>query len=271
MSDKKPKRTVHLRPRYYRWFVEPDVEWVETNTGYATLDWQVPIDQSAVVLIDVWECHYLQDTSARSEQIIQQKIRPLLAACRQHGLQLIHAPAPNVAKHYLDWRPKSRQTPEPLTETNQSTRWPPSDFRRKSGLYTDFAKPKEARQNEIDHLVANRQMHPDVRPEGADVVVADGQELHRFCSQRQILFLFYIGFNTNACILMRDYGTLEMSKRGYEIIVLRDCTTGMESHQTHDLLWQTRGAVLFLEMFGKHSITSPELIDALATSRSDLE
>ena len=69
-------------------------------------------------------------------------------------------------------------------------------------------------------------MHPDVRPAGTDMVVTDGQELHDFCSQRQILFLFYLGFNTNTCILMRDYGTLEMGKRGYEIIVLRDCTTG---------------------------------------------
>ena len=62
----------------------------------------MPIGQSAVVLIDVWECHSHQGTSARVEQIIQQKIRPLLTACRQHGLQLIHAPAPNVAKRYSD-------------------------------------------------------------------------------------------------------------------------------------------------------------------------
>ena len=68
---------------------------------------------------------------------------------------------------------------------------------------------------------------------------------------------------------MRDYGTLEMGKQGYEIIVLRDCTTGMESYQTHDQLWQTRGAVLFLEMFGKYSITSPELIDALVSIQPD--
>ena len=114
-------------------------------------------------------------------------------------------------------------------------------------------------------------MHPDVRPKGTDVVITDSQELHRFCSQRKILFFFYLGFNTNACILMRDYGTLEMGMQGYGIIVLPDCTTGIESYQTHDQLWHTRGAVLFLEMFGKYSITSPELIGALASSRSDLE
>ena len=207
----------------------------------------------------------------RNESFSKRKDTPIIDGLPTARATVDSCPAPNVAKHYSDWQPKPHQTAETATETNQSTQWPPLDFRRKSGLYADFAKPKEARQNEIDHLTANRQMHPDVRPKGTDVVITDSQELHRFCSQRQILFLFYLGFNTNACILMRDYGTLEMGMRGYGIIVLRDCTTGIESYQTHDQLWQTRGAVLFLEMFSKYSITSPELIDSLASSRSDLE
>ena len=54
-----------------------------------------------------------------------------------------------------------------------------------------------------------------------------------------------------------------MGRRGYEIILLRDCTTGMESFETHQTLGQTRGAVLFLEMFGHYSLTSEELIAGL--------
>ena len=54
-----------------------------------------------------------------------------------------------------------------------------------------------------------------------------------------------------------------MSNRGYEIVLVRDCTTGMESFETADQLWQTRCAIQFQEMFGKYSITSGELIHAL--------
>ncbi len=120
-----------IEPRYYRWHVDKGVVWAEKNTGYAHLNWEIPIAQTALVLIDVWSHHYL------------------------------------------------------------------------------------------------------------------------------------LGFNTNACILMRDYGTLAMGRRGYEIILLRDCTTGMESFETHENLGQTRGAVLFLEMFGHYSLTSGELIAGL--------
>lgn len=106
-------------------------------------------------------------------------------------------------------------------------------------------------------------MHPDVQPVGDEVVVATGDELHEHCRKKGILFLFFLGFNTNACVLLRDYGTLEMGKRGYEVILVRDCTTGMESFETTDELWQTRGAILFLEMFGKYSVASEELIAGL--------
>jgi hypothetical protein len=54
-----------------------------------------------------------------------------------------------------------------------------------------------------------------------------------------------------------------MGRRGYEILILRDCTTGMESAESHDALGQTRGAIQFLEMFGKYSITSQELVAGL--------
>ena len=65
------------------------------------------------------------------------------------------------------------------------------------------------------------------------------------------------------CILARDYGTLAMHARGYEIIIVRDCTTGMESFETQEGLWQTRGAILLLEMTRRYSISSDELLAGL--------
>jgi hypothetical protein len=75
--------------------------------------------------------------------------------------------------------------------------------------------------------------------------------------------LLYAGFNTNACILERDYGTLRMGYRGYSISIIRDCTTGMESRETQPTLSQTNGAILFLEMFDHFSVTSGDIISGL--------
>lgn len=249
---------MRIKPRYYRWHVDPGVEWLETNTGYARLDWDIPIDQAALVLVDVWDRHYLKDTEARAEAIIREKIVPLVKSCHKAGLQVIHAPSPGIAKQHPAWVNLIS------SENSKSDDWPPAEFRSKTGVYTTYARPFEPREEERAKHVAGLKMHSDVQPEGSDVVIATGEELHQYCKQKGILFLFYLGFNTNACILLRDYGTIRMSERGYEVIIIRDCGTGMESFETHNELWQTRGAILFLEMFGKYSISSEELMSALA-------
>ena len=253
------EKMLRVRPRYHRWHVDPGVEWTETNTGYAELDWEIPLSQAAVVLVDVWDRHYLKDTQERIETIVREKIRPLLAGCRKAGLRLIHAPAPEVARNHPAW---IRLVPEEEIPRIRDD-WPPSDFRNKSGEYGKYARPFEPREAELEELRAGRRLHPHVQPRGDEPVILSGEELHQYCKQKGILFLFYVGFNTNACILLRDYGTLAMAERGYEIAILRDCTTGMESAETQEGLWQTRGAVLFLEMFGKYSLTSEQLLAGL--------
>src|SRR5687768_5451603 len=47
-----------------------------------------------------------------------------------------------------------------------------------------------------------------------------------------------------------------MSRRGYETVLVRDCTTGMESRETQPTLSQTRHAILWLEMFGQYIVAS---------------
>jgi len=250
-----------VRPRYYRWHVDPGVEWVETNTNYAYLDWEIPLERTAVVSVDVWERHYLADTEARANEIVEEKIVPLLAACRSAGMPIVHAPAPGMAEKQPNW---VRLISDEEMKGGPRAEWPPGDFRSKSGDFARYARPDEVREPEILAMRAKRGLHPLVPVEGDEPVVYNGEELHRYCTREGILFLFFLGFNTNACILLRDYGTIEMSKRGYEVIILRDCGTGMESFETHDELWQTRGTILFLEMYGKYSLTSDELIAGLS-------
>jgi len=263
------ERALRVKPRYYRWHVDPGEAWLEENTGYARLDWEIPIAQAALVLVDVWDRHYLKEPEERAERIIQERIRPLVAACRKAGLQIIHAPSPPHAKQSAAWVGREKEpkppTAPPAAEAGAAAAkpWPPLEFRRKTGPYLKYARPQEPMAADRARILKGISIHPDVQPEGPDVVVATGEELHQFCRERGILFLFYLGFNTNMCILARDYGSVEMHKRGYEIILVRDCTTGMESFETQAGLWQTRGAILMLEMTRKYSLSSEELLAGL--------
>lgn len=248
-------KTLHIRPRYHRWHVDPGQEWLETNTRYADLDWNLPVSQTAVVLLDVWQRHYIKETEVRAEKIINEKYLPLLAKVREKGMQVIHAPSPEAAIKHPNWV-KLVSTAE-INPPNDS--WPPAEFRNLSGSYKAFRRPIEPREAERRAL-PELTFHPKVTPQGNEAVVATGEELHRYCKQQGILFLLYAGFNTNACIISRDYGATQMSNRGYSVSLIRDCTTGMETKETQADLLQTNGAILLLEMFGQYSITSDEIL-----------
>jgi len=248
-----------IEPGYNRWHVEEGVEWLEKNTGYATLNWEIPLNQTALVLVDVWQRHYIKETEERAEVIINEKLTPLLAAARKAGLPIIHAPAPTVAMKHPNWVNLMSIGPSRPKRDN----WPPAEFVTLSGPYESYGRPVEPREAERQALPPLT-FHPKVVPVGKEPVVAYGEELHQYCKREGILFLLYAGFNTNACIVSRDYGTMQMSNRGYQVVLLRDCTTGMESKDSQATLSQTNGAILMLEMFGQYSLRSDELISGLS-------
>ena len=80
-----------------------------------------------------------------------------------------------------------------------------------------------------------------------DDVVATGAQLHHVLAERNVLHLIYAGFATNWCLLGRDYGIRRMAGRGYNIIALRECTTGVEFPDTLDNLFVTEIGVREIE------------------------
>lgn len=253
------EKILHIRPRYYRWHVNEGQEWIEANTGHAALDWRLPLSQCAVVLVDVWQRHYIREPEERAEKIMDEKLVPLMEVCRAKGLEIIHAPAPEAARLHPNWI----NLPKEKKNKGTSEEWPPKEFRSLSGPYQQYRRPHEPREAERQALPPLR-IHPKAEPTATEIVIADGDELHQYCKKKGILFLLFAGFNTNACILSRDYATIEMSKRGYQVVLIRDCTTGMESAESQATLGQTNGAILQLEMFGQYTITSEEVTGGLS-------
>lgn len=255
------QKTLHVRPRYYRIYTNPGVEVAERNYAFAHLDWRIPLDRAALVLVDVWNYHFASDTWARMEEVMKQCLVPLVEASRRHGLQIIHAPAPEVAEgHPNQYKPGTPPFPAP-----HDAGWPPTDFRRRAGEWSPFAWPREPQDEDRRHMRENlRDFHPSVIPTATEPVVANGEELHHLCKERGLLFLLYAGFNTNACVTGRDYGIPAMRGRGYAPILVRDATTGMETHETMKDTLLTRATILNLEQFGTPTLTAGEIIEALS-------
>ena len=77
--------------------------------------------------------------------------------------------------------------------------------------------------------------------------MATGAQLHQLAQDRGVLHLVYAGFATNWCILNRDYGMRTMARRGYNMILLRDATAGVEFPDTVQTNFATELAIREVE------------------------
>ncbi len=103
---------------------------------------------------------------------------------------------------------------------------------------------------------------PHLAPAGDDIVLSTGEGLHALCRERRIRHLVYAGFATNICVLFRDYGVRAMGQMGYNILFIRDATTGVEASETVGDLGATRAAVFFIETKVGVSTTAEAFVEA---------
>ena len=59
-------------------------------------------------------------------------------------------------------------------------------------------------------------------------------EFDRYLKKHNISTLLYAGYALNRCIINRPVGIIEMSKLGYNVILIRDCTLAINSTESLD-------------------------------------
>jgi len=260
-----PALTLPLRYVPHR--TPPDLPCEESAFHYRTLERDLPIAQTALVMVDCWDLHPIGSHERLTAQMMRERLKPVLDACRRLGMTVVHAPSPPQAKHYPQWTHFAGPDELGMTPPAPPPDWPPEAFRRREGEFAPFARPKEPRDEVWRTQFAERRRIADVLgPEPGDFVVATGEQLHRLLRHRQILHLLYAGFATNICVLYRDYGTRAMAARGYNVVLLRDCTLGIEMAETFADQTETRAAILSIETLTGFSTTGEALLAACETA-----
>jgi nicotinamidase-related amidase len=219
---------------------------VEANIAPIDETYEVDPSQAALVLVDTWNKHHVRSHKDRTADVMRERIAPLLPELRGVGIPLIYAPSPEVAHRYPQWEARfGGRSPHPGPLPEGEGTWPPRDlkarFPRRSGeMPADYDGPLPSWW----HWDA---VHESIAPHADDHVVARGAELHELLSELRRDVLFYVGFAANICVLHRDYGILAMGARGYLPVLLRDCTTAIETRDTLADFATTRLAIQDVE------------------------
>jgi nicotinamidase-related amidase len=250
-----PTATISLPCRYYRVFTDPDVPSEESNFGFVEQTLPLPVHQTALVLVDVWAVHYIDSMVRRIKRLVADTIVPALQAARQAGITVIHAPSPWIVQR----RGYQTAKPELAEPAVEAATWPPAGFGHiyRGGEWAAFGRPEEPRLPAVyEWYETDLDIAAPARPEGDDLVISSGPELHAVLEERRILHLIYVGFCANWCLVGRDYGIMAMNQRGYNLILLRDATTGIESADTVDDLLMTNMTIREIETKWGWSATS---------------
>ena len=199
----------------------------------------LPLEQTALVLVDLWDNHFIESWLERAARVTREEVVPVIEAARRAGLAVVHAPSPPLAAEYPQLERHAPDPPQPEPE------WPPPEFRSRTGAYQVFRGPRAQPPGipEVPRLGVS----PLVEVREEEFVVATGAQLHQLAQDRGILHLVYAGFATNWCILNRDYGMRTMARRGYNMILLRDATAGVEFPDTVQTNFATELAIREVE------------------------
>lgn len=250
---------LRLPVRWHPTVTPEEVTCTEANGSYQERVWPLAADQTALVMVDCWDTHPVLSHLENSGRISREVIRPLIDACHRLGITVVHAPSPPQAQQYPQWLRYAGDAElgyagQPAT-TGGGDRWPPAEFVSRNGEWADLQRPTYLRP--VDHYLHDRRILPELAPHDDEFVVASGEQLHRLCRHRKLLHLLFCGFATNMCVLHRDYGIIALSQRGYNCVLLRDATIGIEAAHTYANQLQTNAAIVQVELlWGVSSLAS---------------
>lgn len=227
--------SLDLTVRYFQDSPAEGLAYREEHFVRRHVDMQLPVEATALVLVDTWDNHVIESWLERAEQVMREAVVPVLAAARAAGLTIVHAPSPRVTPSYPEHMARHRPVPEAPPPD-----WPTVEFRARQAEYAAFRGPRAQPPGVPDITIG---MSPLIEVRDDDVLLQTGQQLHELCRDRGLLHLIYAGFATNWCVLGRDYGMRAMAARGYNLILLRDATMGVEYPDTLEELMATELAI----------------------------
>ena len=251
---------LHVSARRYLTFAPAGEESIEANFRYQEQALDLDTAETALMLVDCWDHHYIDTHLSRAKEIVSSRLASFTDFCRNAGVLVVHAPGLGVVKRYVDWMENpgdwDRDAPEPD--------WPPDDFRDRSGRYSNFQLfgPTPELDAWSDYSGNRMGIMPELGPEPGDVAVADGDQLHSLLRKKRILHLLYAGFATNWCVTNKNYGMRAMSTRGYNVLLLRDATTAVEAHDTFGDETMKKIAIRTAEMMTGFSTTCAGILEA---------
>jgi len=219
------------------------------------LERSVPIEQTALLLCDIWNIHWCKSATYRCGKIAK-NTNQVANSARQKGAQIIHAPS-DTMDFYQDFEQRQMmknlarvEMPQPLDLPD-----PPQPIDASDGGCDDEPQCKSGgpwtRQDPVIEIGPN------------DGISDNGQEVYNLLQTKGISTLLIMGVHTNMCILGRSFSIKAMTRLGIDCILVRDLTDAMYNPRKSPFVSHQAGTNLvigYIEKYWCPTILSQDLL-----------
>lgn len=247
----KPSGNLHLRLRSRVKAFKGTDSWDEVF-----FERDFPVAETAIIICDMWDRHWCKGATERCEAIAL-KMNPVIQAARDSGIQIVHAPSDTLG-FYADWLQRKRirsapefPLPEPLEIPDHPLPIDDSDGGCDTGDQVYWAWTRQSGHIDIGEF---------------DGISDNGREIYNFFRQEGIKNVIVMGVHTNMCVLGRSFAIRQMSRWGFQCVLVRDLTDTMYDPGDYPFVEHGQGTELVVEHIEKYwcpSILSAELVEGL--------
>ena len=207
--------------------------------------------ETAIIICDMWDDHWCKMASKRCDALAK-KMAPLIDDAREHGVHVIHCPS-DTMEFYKDHPARKRMLAVPHSE-------PPMPIERWCYLDTSHEAPLPIDDKEggcddaetVKNLKAWSRQHPAIAVHDDDVISESGKEVYSYLRQHGIKNILYVGVHTNMCVLGRSFGIRQMTKLGFNTVLVRDLTDAMYDPRKRPFVSHEEGTELVVQHVEKY-------------------
>jgi nicotinamidase-related amidase len=215
---------------------------IDFRTVVEELNRSVLIDPSktAVVVCDMWDDHWCKAAAARCGEL-SKAADPVLKACRDRGMTIIHCPS-DCMGFYKDHPARKRMLMVPKTDPPKAKELPnpPLPVDDSDGGCDDEKPAKQFR-------AWNRQNAAIAIDDNKDYITDNGSEVYSLMASKKLGTLLVMGVHTNMCVLNRTFAIKQMVKWGQEVYLVRDLTDAMYNPKMKPFVDHKKGTEMIIE------------------------
>ena len=205
--------------------------------------------RTAIIICDMWDAHTC-NLSAQRVAAMAPRMNQVVSSARSLGVMIIHAPS-DTMKYYEGTPGRLRMQNAPAAPSSIPI------------LGRCPREPDEARDFPIDDTAGGcddpfpkqetgppypwTREHSAIDIVGFDGISESGQEIYNFCKQEGITNIALMGVHTNICILNRSFGIRQMTRLGFQVVLVRDLTDTMYDPRKRPFVSPARGTELVIE------------------------